>query len=233
MPLPPEIVRQIRLDRAALLYIDMQRRHLDLEVGYHTLPPDQAVRVVERGGRAIEAARRAGMRIVHVGTWSRPPSTWGPTEGRNPFWAWQTGKPIPGASFVRQSGKCVEGSVWAEFMPSVAPLPGEPLVVKKKYSGFYFTDLELTLRSLGVEFVFVGGVNTNNCVLHTSFDAQARDFGVVVLEDACGSMNGQAYHEAALRQIEAAIGWTTTVDDFVHLLQEKTPASATPASLTA
>ncbi len=233
MPLPAEIARHVRLDRAALLFIDMQRRHLDLEVGYHTLPPDQAARVVERGGRAIEAARRAGLRIVHVGTWSRPASPWGPTEGRNPFWGWQTGKPIPGASFVRQSGKCVQGSVWAEFMPPVAPLPGEPLIVKKKYSGFYVTDLELTLRSLAVETVFVGGVNTNNCVLHTSFDAHARDFGVVVLEDACGSMNGQAYHEAALRQIEAAIGWTTTVDDFVRLLEEKTGAHATTRALTA
>ena len=217
MALPDDVARQIRLDRSALLFIDMQRRHLDLDVGYHTLPPEDARRVVERGAVALGAAREAGLRIVHVGTWSRRASPWGPTEGRNPFWRWQTGKPIPGASFVRQSGKCVEGSVWAEFMPPVAPATGEPVVVKKTYSGFFMTDLELVLRSLQVETVFVGGVNTNNCVLHTAFDAHARDFGVVVLEDACGSMNGGAYHEAALRQIQAAIGWTTTVDAFVGL----------------
>jgi nicotinamidase-related amidase len=213
MPLPDEVARQIRPDRSALLFIDMQRRHLDLDVGYHTLPPSDAPRVVERGGVAVRAARQAGLRVVHVGTWSRP-SQWGSIEGRNPFFAWQTGKPIPGADFVRQSGKCVEGSVWAEFMPPVAPAAGEPVIVKKKYSGFFMTDLELVLRSLGVETLFVGGVNTNNCVLHTSFDAHARDFGVVVLEDACGSMNGAAYHSAALQQIQAAIGWTTTVDAF-------------------
>jgi nicotinamidase-related amidase len=227
MSLPDDVTRQIRLDRSALLFIDMQRRHLDLDVGYHTLPADDARRVVERGGVALRAARSAGLRVVHVGTWSRP-SPWGSIEGHNPFWRWQTGKPIPGASFVRQSGKCVEGSIWAEFMPPVAPVIGEPLVIKKKYSGFYMTELELVLRSLGVETVFVGGVNTNNCVLHTSFDAHARDFGVVVLEDACGSMNGPAYHESALRQIQAAIGWTTSVDHFLQLL-----VGAEAAALTA
>ena len=129
----------------------------------------------------------------------------------------KTGKQIPGADFVRQSGKCLAGTVWAEFMPPVAPAEGEPVVVKKKYSGFFATDLELIIRSLDVETLFIGGVNTNNCVLHTAFDAHARDLQVIVLEDACGSMNGQAYHEAAIRQIEAAIGWTASVDEFTQL----------------
>jgi nicotinamidase-related amidase len=185
---------------------------------------------VELGGLAVRAARQAGLRVAHVGTWSRP-TQWGSIEGRNPFFAWQTGKPIPGASFIRQSGKCVEGSVWAEFMPPVAPAPGEPVIVKKKYSGFFMTDLELVLRSLGVQTLFVAGVNTNNCVLHTSFDAHARDFGVVVLEDACGSMNGLAYHTAALQQIQAAIGWTTTVEAFGVWLEGAFHSTAAVAGL--
>ena len=69
-------------------------------------------------------------------------------------------------------------------------------------------------RTLGVKTVFLAGVNTNNCVLATAFDVHARDFRLVLLEDACGSMNGDAYHEAALRQIEAALGWTYDVPSF-------------------
>lgn len=222
MSLPPEVEADISLEKSALLFIDMQRRHLDVYgVGYHTLPPERAELVVARGAVALEAARKSGMRVVHVGTWSRPPGPWGPTEGRNPFWRWQTGKPIPGANFVRQSGKCVEGSVWAEFMPPVAPLPHEPLIIKKKYSGFYMTDLELVLRSLGVETIFLGGVNTNNCCLHTFFDGHARDFRMILLEDACGSMNGQAYHDSAVRQIEAALGWVISVDELLAIIDRK------------
>jgi len=219
MSLPAEVAAEIRLDRSALLLIDLQRRHLDVGgVGYHTLPADRAELVVRRGAAALAVARASPMRTVHVGTWSRPPTPWGGTEGRNPFMRWQTGKPVPGGGFVRRSAICVEGSVYAELMPPVAPLPHEPVVVKKKYSGFYMTDLELILRSLSVETLFVGGVNTNNCCLHTCFDAQARDFGVVLLEDACGSMNGQPYHEAAVKQIEAAIGWVCSVDEFAALV---------------
>jgi nicotinamidase-related amidase len=215
---PAEIREQIDIDSSALLLIDMQRRHLDLDVGYHTLPADRAMSVVENGARAVRAAREAGMKVVHVGTWSRLPSPWGQVDGGNPFMRWQTGKTIPGASFVRQSGKCVEGSVWAEFMPGLEPANHEPLIKKLRYSGFYATDLERVLRTLGVETLFIAGVNTNNCVLGTSFDAHARDFRVILVEEACGSMNGQEYHEAALRQVEAALGWVARLPELLDLL---------------
>jgi len=223
MPLPEEVEASITLERSALLFIDMQRRHLDVGgVGYHTLPADRAELVVRRGGIAIEAARAANMPVVHVGTWKRESTPWGPREGRNPFLAWQSGKEIPGSGLIRQPGLCTEGSVYAEFMPPVAPLPNEPVVLKFRYSGFYMTDLELVLRGLGIETIFLGGVNTNNCCLHTFFDAQARDFRVILLEDAAGSMNGQSYHEAAVKQIEAALGWVISVDDFQQIVSRRT-----------
>jgi nicotinamidase-related amidase len=103
-------------------------------------------------------------------------------------------------------------------MPETEPLPGEPVVVKFRYSGFYATELELLLREMGIRTLVVAGVNTNNCVLHTSFDAHARDFGVVLLEDCCGSMNGEEYHWMGLRQVEASIGWLSTVDEIAARL---------------
>lgn len=220
--LPADVAEGFALQETALLLIDLQRRHMDVDgVGYHTLPPDRARSVTARAGQALTAARAAGMPVVHVATWKKPAAPWGSRNGHNPFLAWQNGRPIPGAGFVRQADLCTEGSVYAEFMPETTPLPHEPVVVKFRYSGFYATDLELVLRGLGIRQLFVGGVNTNNCVLHTSFDAQARDFGVVLLEDAAGSMNGPAYHEAAVRQIEASIGWSTTVAAFTELVSAK------------
>lgn len=222
MSLPSDVADAVSIERSVLLLIDMQRRHLDVDgVGYHTLPAERARSVVAQGGAALAAVRAAGMPVIHVGTWSAAKTPWGPREGRNPFFQWQNGKPIPGADFVRQAGKCIEGSVWAEFMPPVEPLPHEPVVVKKRYSGFYMTDLDLILQSFGTETIFLGGVNTNNCCLHTFFDAHERDYRVILLEDACGSMNGQAYHEAAVRQIEAALGWVTSVDELTRLLAGK------------
>jgi nicotinamidase-related amidase len=231
--IPVEVRTQLEPEHTALLLIDMQRRHLDTEVGYHTLPPERARTVVENGAEAVRAARAAGMRIVHVGTWSRHPSPWGQVDGGNPFMRWQTGKPIPGATFVRQSGKCVEGSIWAEFMPGLEPANDEPLIKKLRYSGFYATDLERVLRTLGVKNLFIAGVNTNNCVLGTSFDAHARDFRVILVEEACGSMNGQEYHEAGLRQAEAALGWIASLSEFLEFTSSVRAEASTEASTPA
>jgi nicotinamidase-related amidase len=212
--LPASVAETFALGETALLLIDLQRRHMDPGgVGYHALAPDRAASVTQRAGSALAAARSAGMPVVHVATWQKP----GQQGGGNPFFAWQNGRPIPGAGFVRQAGRCTEGSVYAEFMPETTPLPQEPVVIKFRYSGFYMTELELVLRGLGIRQLFVGGVNTNNCVLHTCFDAHARDFGVVLLEDATGSMNGPAYHEAAVRQIEASLGWVSGTAGYAAL----------------
>lgn len=163
MPLPAEVAASMELRETALLLIDLQRRHLDVDgVGYHVLPADRARSVTRQAGLALQVARDVGMPIVHVATWTKPQTPWGSRGGNNPFFAWQNGKPITGANFVRQAGKCLEGSVYAEFMPETEPREGEPVVVKFRYSGFYMTDLELVLRSLGIRRLVVGGVNTNN-----------------------------------------------------------------------
>jgi nicotinamidase-related amidase len=219
MTLPDEVAVGLGRRGTALLLIDLQRRHLDVDgVGYHTLPPERARSVTAQAGQALRVARAAGLPVVHVATWQEPASPWGPREGRNPFWAWQNGQPIVGASFVRQAGKCLAGSPYAEFMPDTEPAPGEPVVVKFRYSGFYMTDLDLVLRSFGVTHLVVAGVNTNNCVLHTCFDAHARDYAVVLLEDACGSMNGPEFHDIGVRQIAASVGWVCEVGQFATIL---------------
>ena len=52
------------------------------------------------------------------------------------------------------------------------------------YSAFDETDLELQLRRLGVEEVWVGGLATDYCVKSTVLDALKKGFGVKALENA-------------------------------------------------
>ncbi len=221
MPIPDEVSTAIDLTKSAYVLIDMQRRHVDPQVGYHLIDPARTAPIVAAARDALETARGAQIPVVHVATWSRQPSPWGSVDRRNPFWEYQTGKMIPGLGRPRQSGKNLEGSVYAEILPELAPRNDEPVVVKRRYSGFYGTDLEIVLRGCGAETLFVCGVNTNNCVLATVFDAFSRDFRVVVLSDACGSMNGDEYHRFALMEIEAALGFAATAMEFRALVQHK------------
>ncbi|MGH2371894.1 MAG: cysteine hydrolase [bacterium] len=231
MALPEEVADVIDLDRSAFLSIDMQRRHVDPSVGYHLIDPAKTAAIVAAARTALDVARAADIPIVHVATYSRRPSPWGFVDHRNPFLEYQTGKIIPGMGKPRQSGENVEGSVYAEILPELAPQRDEPVVIKHRYSGFYGTDLESILRGLQIETLFICGVNTNNCVLATVYDAFSRDFRIVVLADACGSMNGEDYHRFALMEIEAALGFVMTTTEFRAMVERKRAAGIRAAGV--
>ncbi len=92
----------------------------------------------------------------------------------------------------------LEGSPETEPVDELAPLPGEKVIPKRRYSGFYSTDLELTLRSMGVSQVVVAGVFTNVCVEATVRDAFMRDFLVFLPADTTAAHNEQL-HLGSLR----------------------------------
>lgn len=228
MPLPREIAEGLDPARAAFIQIDMQRRHVDPNVGYHLIDPGKTAAIVAASRNLLRIVRAADVPLIHVATYARHASPWGIIDQDSPFWKHQNGKIVPGMGRPRQMGKNVEGSAYAEILPELAPQRNEPLVIKKRYSGFHQTDLELMLRSLKTEMVFLWGVNTNNCVLATAYDAFSRDFLVAVVADACGSMNGDAYHQSALMQVEAALGFVVEVREVDAWLAGRRAATADP-----
>ena len=67
------------------------------------------------------------------------------------------------------------------------------VVPKRRYSGFFRTDLELLLRELGVTTVIMTGLHTHMCVRHTSADAYQLGYKVVVASDATDSFTKEDY----------------------------------------
>jgi len=73
------------------------------------------------------------------------------------------------------------------------------IIPKRRYSGFFGTDLDLTLRELGVTHLVAIGADTNICVLHTLGDAYFLGYDSIVVEDAtrtflCGTQEGALEH---------------------------------------
>ena len=62
--------------------------------------------------------------------------------------------------------------------------PRDFIIEKRRYSGFFETDLDLTLRELGVKTVIAIGSDTNICVLHTLADAYYRNYASIVVKEA-------------------------------------------------
>jgi nicotinamidase-related amidase len=91
----------------------------------------------------------------------------------------------------------VPGSAGHEFVEEFSPLPGELVVRKYRSSAFWGTNLEMLLRSNGIQTVVVGGCTTEGCVESTARDAMFNDHYVVVASDGVGS-DDRAQHDASM-----------------------------------
>jgi len=212
------------LPRSALLLVDMNRSHLDHSIGHLLVEEKEAARIIERAAQVRDAFSAGGRPVIFVRTHHRQDARSGEiVDNKNPFWMAQHSRAIPGLGKQRKS-LAVEGAPVTQIVAALAPRPGDFTVFKHRYSPFDNTDLELLLRNLHIETLVIAGVNTNNCVLCSCFEAFNRDYRVVVLEDVCASMNGPEYHAAAIKLIAAALGWVVHSDEVIACLLERAPA---------
>ena len=77
----------------------------------------------------------------------------------------------------------IDSDRW-QIVPELNPLPGEPIVRKLYRSSFEATNLEFILEGLQVSHIYVSGLQTDNCVRHTTHAAQERGYDITVLADA-------------------------------------------------
>ena len=183
----------------ALLVVDMQKDFCLEGFGAHRAGRDlsAARRTAPVIAELLSAARESGVRIAHVGFWTLPDhaSDSGP-------WLAQRRR-----STYSSDTLCLAGTEGAEFVAELAPVEGEWVVRKHRYSAFSGTDLDLLLRSAGVRSVVVTGVSTNACVESTLRAAFDLDYYVAVPPDAVGSWD-QALHEATLANVNHRFGLT-------------------------
>ncbi len=98
----------------------------------------------------------------------------------------------------------MEGTKGAEIVDELKPIVGH-IIKKNTYDGFFQTELDRTLKERGVEEVYLCGVATDICVMHTAFGAFARGYRVHIIEDACAGTTPDA-HEWALNYMERIYG---------------------------
>jgi nicotinamidase-related amidase len=99
----------------------------------------------------------------------------------------------------------IVGTKGAEIIPEVAPEEDEDVIPKRRYSGFFGTDLDITLREKDVDTLRLVGDCTNICVLYTAADARNLGYAVEVVRDGVTSFDPEA-HDDALRELEKTLG---------------------------
>ena len=122
--------------------------------------------------RAVSAARHAGIPVIFVRV------------------AFRDGYPELSAknktfSAVTKLGGMTISDTSTQIHSSVAPLPNEPVVTKLRVSAFAGSDLDVILRSRGIDTLILTGIATSGVVLSTLREAADKDYRIVVLSDAC------------------------------------------------
>ena len=97
----------------------------------------------------------------------------------------------------RMKPHSLRGTPGAEVCDEVTRLPGDVFLPKRRFSAFFKTDLDQSLRTWGVDTVALCGIATQFCVLATAMDALSLDFSCIIVEDACAAFSEEV-HERTL-----------------------------------
>ncbi|MDH4075262.1 MAG: cysteine hydrolase [Acidimicrobiia bacterium] len=165
---------------------------------------------IEPARSVLEAARKAGMFVLHTREGHRPDLSDCPpaklTRG--------------GVTFIGTAGTMgrilVRGEEGHDIIPELYPIAGEPVIDKPGKGAFYATDIDLILRDRAIQTLVVCGVTTEVCVNTTMREANDRGFECVVLEDCVGSYFPE-FQDYALRMIKAQgaiVGWVSNSSKF-------------------
>jgi len=160
--------------------------------GYETLVPQQL--------EVIEAARAVGAPVFWVHDVHRA------NMRRDREW-------------VKRTPHCVEGTWGTEIIEDLGARADEIHIVKRRYSAFFQTDLDMTLKDMQITQLVVFGVVTNICVRSTVHDAFFIGYDVAVPQDCCAA-TGAREQDSSLYDIATHFGVVTNAADVVASLKD-------------
>ncbi|CAI0950678.1 pyrimidine utilization protein B [Serratia entomophila] len=211
----------------ALIVVDMQNAYAS-QGGYLDLAGfdvSATAPVIANIKRAIRAARAAGIRVIFFQNgWDNQYVEAG-GQG-SPNWhksnALKTMRRRP-----ELMGKLLAKGGWDyQLVDELQPQPGDIVLPKPRYSGFFNTQLDSLLRCYGIHHLVFTGIATNVCVESTLRDGFFLEYFGVVLADATHQAGPAFAQQAALYNIETFFGWVSDVDSFCAALSVPLSQSA-------
>lgn len=187
----------------ALLVIDVQNDFAAEGGFFHKVGADMKPIQEERVPallRLIDQARAAGTTVIFVRAIYDPSDLSEPMRERN-------------ARMKMEIPRCLTGSWGAEFY-RVEPRPGEPVVVKHRYSAMVNTELPALLKRRGIRSLLLTGIATDTCVESAGRDAYFTDHYVTIVADCCGAASEED-HRGALKRFNRDYGQVVTSDDVI------------------
>ena len=111
-----------------------------------------------------------------------------------------------------------KGSRHATILDDIAPREGDYVIAKHRWSAFFQTSLELSLRMAGIDTIILAGGATEIGIASTAYAARDHDYSLIVVRDACRS-NHPELDDLWMDGVFPRLARVLTVDEVVGLLQ--------------
>ncbi|MEI3060391.1 MAG: isochorismatase family cysteine hydrolase [Oscillospiraceae bacterium] len=169
-------------ERSALLVIDIQQE--DFREMREDNLNDPAWDCIRNAKRVLDVFRAKKLPVIQIKEVHRPDMV-------------DFGRELDGAEGIH----CIEDSPYTDYAKLTYPIQGEYLISKRRYSAFFGTDLEILLKGLHVDTLYLIGGLTDVCIHYTAVDAHQHDYHIKVVTDAVAGSSTEAHHYA-LRAIQ-------------------------------
>jgi nicotinamidase-related amidase len=199
--------------RTALLNIDMQ----NCFVQDSPIAAPDGLAILPRINRLAKACREAGILVIHASIVLRP-------DRSNLGVLAQFSPPV-------REGILNKGTKSAALHSGLEIDPRDILIDKPRFGAFYGTDLELILRTRGINTLIISGVATNVCCETTAREAAVRDFHVFFLSDGTATADMGGVSAAELQKVTCAtLGFlfaqVLTVDEMIAKIEGQARSAA-------
>jgi ureidoacrylate peracid hydrolase len=196
----PEVL--VPAKKSAVIVVDVQNDFCKPEgaLGRAGAPTGAAMAMIPNLQRLLGAARAVGAPVIFIQTIHEDATD-------SEAWIARSGGSV---------AACCRKNTWGSEFTEVAPLPDEPVVIKRRYSAFVNTRLDSILRTLKIETLVMTGVSTNVCVESTARLGYMLDYHIVFLSD-CTAAYSEAEHEGALYNIRNHFGRVATADEVISI----------------
>ena len=169
-------------ERSALLVIDIQQE--DFREMREDNLNDPAWDCIRNAKRVLDVFRAKKLPVIQIKEVHRPDMV-------------DFGRELDGSEGMH----CREDSPYTDYAKLTYPIQGEYLISKRRYSAFFGTDLEILLKGLHVDTLYLIGGLTDVCIHYTAVDAHQHDYHIKVVTDAVAGSSTEAHHYA-LRAIQ-------------------------------